>query len=209
LLRTSTRLIAFYLPQFHPIPENDEWWGKGFTEWTNVAKARPSFPGRYQPHIPADLGFYALRLSETRQAQADLARQYGIYGFACYHYWFHGRRLLERPFNEVLSSGQPDSPFCLRCAKENWTRAWDEQERHVLLAQTYSDDDDRQHIRWLAEAFEDKRYIRINGKPLFLVYRASRLPNPQRSASVWRDEALKARGGGDIHCPRARFSGRT
>ena len=196
-----TRLIAFYLPQFHPIPENDEWWGKGFTEWTNVAKARPAFPGHYQPHIPADLGFYDLRLAETRQAQADLARQYGIYGFAYYHYWFHGRRLLERPFDEVLSSGQPDFPFCLCWANENWTRTWDGQERHVLVAQTYSEDDDRDHIRWLTRAFNDKRYIRVSGKPLFLVYRARRLANPQRTASLWRDEAHKA-GVGEIFLAR-------
>jgi len=199
--KVPVRLVAFYLPQFHPIPENDEWWGKGFTEWTNVAKARPSFPGHYQPHIPGDLGFYDLRLAETRQAQADLARQYGIYGFAYYHYWLHGRRLLERPFNEVLNSGQPDFPFCLCWANENWTRAWDGLERHVLVAQTYSEDDDRQHIRWLAKAFQDSRYIRVNGKPLFLVYRASRLPSAQRTASIWRDEANRL-GVGDLFLAR-------
>jgi lipopolysaccharide biosynthesis protein len=119
------RHIAFYLPQFHPIPENDRWWGKGFTEWVNVVQAKPLFKRHYQPHIPADLGFYDLRLSETRQAQADLAREYGIYGFCYYHYWFHGQRLLERPFNEVLSSGKPDFPFCLCWVNESWLSKWD------------------------------------------------------------------------------------
>lgn len=193
----KARLIAFYLPQYHPIPENDEWWGKGFTEWTNVAKAKPLFHGHYQPHIPADLGFYDLRLPETRQAQADLAREYGIYGFCYYHYWFNGKRLLERPFNEVLASGKPDFPFCLCWANENWTRAWDGQDKNILIGQKYCEEDDRQHIQWLVQAFQDKRYIRIEDKPLFLVYRAKNIPNPLRTTSIWRDEAQKM-GVGDI-----------
>ncbi|WP_218079991.1 glycoside hydrolase family 99-like domain-containing protein [Anthocerotibacter panamensis] len=187
----QAQLIAFYLPQYHPIPENDTWWGKGFTEWTNVTKAKPLFPGHYQPHLPADLGFYDLRLPETRQAQADLASKYGIYGFCYYHYWFNGRRVLERPFTEVLSSGEPDFPFCLCWANENWTRAWDGQDRQILLEQKYSDEDDKNHICQLAEAFSDKRYIRVNGKPLFLIYRTAKLPNPQRTLSLWREEAQK------------------
>jgi lipopolysaccharide biosynthesis protein len=189
--------IAFYLPQFHPIPENDEWWGKGFTEWTNVTKARPLFPGHYQPHLPADLGFYDLRLPEARQAQADLAREYGIHGFCYYHYWFNGKRLLERPFNEVLSSGEPDFPFCLCWANENWTRTWDGQDRHILAQQVYDAEDDRRHIRWLAKAFLDQRYIRYEGKPVFLVYLASRLPRPLETTSIWREEARKL-GVGEI-----------
>jgi len=185
------RLIAFYLPQFHPIPENDEWWGKGFTEWTNVTKAKPLFPGHYQPHLPADLGFYDLRLPEVRQAQADLAREYGIYGFCYYHYWFNGKRLLDRPFNEVLASGKPDFPFCLCWANENWTRTWDGFEKSVLMQQKYNEEDDRQHIQSLAKAFQDERYIRIEGKPLFLVYRALNLPEPLKTVSIWREEARK------------------
>ena len=191
------RLIAFYLPQFHPIPENDEWWGKGFTEWTNVAKAKPLFPGHYQPHIPADLGFYDLRLPEVRQAQADLAKEYGIYGFCYYHYWFNGKRLLERPFNEVLASGKPDFPFCLCWANESWTRTWMGQEKDFLIDQRYCEEDDRQHIQWLGKAFRDKRYIRIEDKPVFLVYRAAKLPNPLKTTHIWREEARKI-GVGEI-----------
>lgn len=192
------RPIAIYLPQFHPIPENDEWWGPGFTEWTNVAKARPLFNGHYQPHLPADLSFYDLRLPETRQQQADLARKYGIYGFCFYHYWFNGRRILERPVNDVLSSGKPDFPFCLCWANENWTRRWDGKDREVLLAQHYSDDDDENHVRSLVKVFSDPRYIRINGRPVFSFYRASNIPDPKRAVENWR-RAARAFGVGELY----------
>src|ERR1035438_6297622 len=186
------RAIAFYLPQYHPIPENDAWWGKGFTEWISVTKARPLFKGHYQPQLPADLGFYDLRVPEARRAQAGLAREYGIHGFCYYHYWFHGKRLLERPFNDVLESGKPAFPFCLCWANENWTRRWDGKEEQVLLKQVYSIEDDIQHIRALLPVFKDSRYIKVNGKPVFLVYRIGNLPAPAETLRRWREEAAKA-----------------
>ena len=194
------RLLAFYLPQFHPIPENEQWWGPGFTEWTNVTRARPQFKGHQQPHLPADLGFYDLRLPDTRRAQADLAREYGITGFCYYHYWFTGRRLLERPFNEVLASGEPDLPFCLCWANEHWTRTWDGFERNVLMDQSYSVEDDLMHIRWLCNAFRDPRYIRVEGRPLFLIYRPGNLPNSVRTTSIWREEAIRQSVGEPFLC---------
>jgi lipopolysaccharide biosynthesis protein len=201
MLDSHVKAICFYLPQFHPIPENDEWWGRGFTEWRNVAKAKPLFPGHYQPHLPADLGFYDLRLPEVREAQVDLARQHGIHGFCYYHYWFNGRRILERPFNEVLASGKPDFPFCLCWANENWTRVWDGGDKNVLLEQKYSPEDDLAHIESLMPAFRDERYIRVNGKPLFLVYRAELIPDPVRTTAIWREAAVKA-GIGDLYLAR-------
>lgn len=203
----QAHLIAFYLPQYHPIPENDEWWGKGFTEWTNVTKAKPLFSEHYQPHLPSDLGFYDLRLSEVRQAQADLAKEYGIYGFCYYHYWFNGKHLLERPFNDVLNSGKPDFPFCLCWANENWTRRWDGKEQNLLLQQVYSEEDDRLHMQWLAKAFSDRRYIRVNGKPLFLVYRATKIPNPKQTVKIWRDEAKRLGIGEIFLCRVESFAG--
>ena len=193
----SARLLAFYLPQFHPIPENDRWWGRGFTEWRNVVQARPQFRGHYQPHLPADLGFYDLRLAETREAQAALAREHGLFGFCYYHYWFNGRRLLGRPIDEVLASRKPDFPFCLCWANEDWTRAWDGRSGKTLFAQQYSEEDDRRHLRWLAPAFQDDRYIRVDGRPLFLVYRALLIPDPARTTAIWREEAQHL-GVGDL-----------
>ncbi len=195
------RAIAFYLPQFHPIPENDEWWGKGFTEWTNVAKAGPLFEGHYQPHIPGELGYYDLRLPQARQAQAELAKEYGIYGFCYYHYWFNGKLLLNQPLDEVLASGEPDFPFCLCWANEDWTRAWDGRSGSVLIKQDYNDKDDLHHIMYLKHIFEDTRYIRIDGRPLFLVYRANRMPNPKRTTKIWREQARK-HGIGELYLCR-------
>jgi lipopolysaccharide biosynthesis protein len=191
--KTPFRVIAFYLPQYHPIPENDEWWGKGFTEWTNVAKARPLFHGHYQPHLPADLGFYDLRVPEVREAQAEMARAYGIEGFCYYHYWFAGRRLLERPFNEVLHTGQPDFPFCLCWANESWSGIWHGAPNRILVEQTYpGPDDEIAHWRFLVKAFTDARYITIDGKPLFLVYCPDKLPEPRRVTEHWRKLAKES-----------------
>ncbi len=203
---TGIRSIAFYLPQYHRIPENDQWWGEGFTDWTNVKSASPLFPGHYQPHVPADLGYYDLARPETREAQAGLARRYGIDAFCYYHYWFHGRRLLERPFDEVLRSGRPELPFCLCWANQSWTRAWDGNSRDVLMQQRYSTDDDRRHMDWLLQAFFDPRYLRIDGRPLFLVYSASSLPDPLRTTERWREQA---RGAGleDLFLARVESSG--
>jgi len=202
----ETRLLAFYLPQYHPIPENEEWWGRGFTEWRNVAKAKPLFSGHYQPHVPADLGFYDLRLEETRMAQAELAREYGIHGFCYYHYWFNGKRLLETPLEDMLKSGTPDFPFCICWANENWTRRWDGEDQHVLIKQEYSAEDDRRHIRELFRIFRDRRYIKIDGKPLFLVYRTENMPEPRKTADIWREEARKS-GIGELYLVRVESIG--
>jgi hypothetical protein len=170
------KVIAFYLPQFHPVPENDAWWGKGFTEWSNVVKARPLFDGHYQPHLPGDLGFYDLRVPEVREQQAALARAHGIDGFCYYHYWFGGRRVLDRVFDEVLRSRSPNFPFCLCWANENWTRAWDAGDHEILLKQDYGADEREEHVRYLVDAFRDDRYIRVDRRPLFLIYRIQALP---------------------------------
>lgn len=190
-MEKNIRPIAIYLPQFHPVPENDEWWGKGFTEWTNVTKAKPLFKDHYQPHYPADMGFYDLRLPEIRQAQADLAKEYGIYGFCYYHYWFNGKRILEKPFQEVFESGKPDFPFMLCWANENWTRTWDGGENQILLKQDYSPEDDLRHIQALIPYFKDPRYIRINNKPVFAIYRSTILPDIDNTLRIWREEAAK------------------
>lgn len=189
----AARAIAFYLPQFHPVAENDEWWGPGFTEWTNTAKARPLFRGHQQPHIPADLGFYDLRCEESREAQASLAERYGVEAFCYWHYWFAGRRLLERPFNEVLASGRPAHKFCLGWANQTWTGIWHGAPNRVLVEQTYPGvKDDAAHFHSLLPAFEDSRYLRVDGKPLFYVFRPEQLPDPQAFARRWQGMAKAA-----------------
>lgn len=189
----EARIIALYLPQFHPIPENDRWWGPGFTEWTNVAKAKPLFKGHDQPRIPADLGFYDLRLPETREQQAQLAREAGVEGFCYYHYWFgHGRQLLERPFNEVVASGRPDYPFCLCWANHTWSnKTWERksamQKDSLLIEQQYpGEEDDVAHFYSLLPAFKDKRYITVDGKLLFTIYNPYDFPDMGRFLETWR-----------------------
>ncbi len=194
----KARIIALYLPQFHPIPENNRWWGPGFTEWTNVAKSKPLFRGHVQPRIPADLGFYDLRLAETREQQAILAREAGIEGFCYYHYWFGGgRQLLERPFNEVVASGKPDFPFCICWANHTWSnKTWNRksamQQDTVLMEQTYpGTEDDIAHFNSLLPAFRDSRYMTVDGKLIFVIYDPLKFINIERFIETWRKLAEK------------------
>lgn len=186
------RVIAFHLPQFHQIPENDEWWGRGFTEWTNVRKARPLFPGHYQPRVPLEERYYDLLDPAVQEWQANLARQHGLFGFCYYHYWFRGKRLLERPVESLLSRGSPDFPFCLAWANEPWTRAWDGGEQQVLMPQSYGDKDDwLRHFHYLLPMFEDPRYIRVDGRPMFLIYRSASIEVLEPMLDLWRALAIK------------------
>lgn len=186
----KARVIAYYLPQFHPIPENDKYWGKGFTEWTNVAKAKPLFKGHYQPRIPADLGFYDLRLPEVREQQAQMAREAGIEGFCYWHYWFgNGKRLLQRPFNEVLQSGKPDFPFCLAWANHSWkTSTWENggKDRMIVEQRYLGEEDYTMHFQEVLPAFRDKRYITIEGKPLFAIFAPYNFRDVSNFIKTWQ-----------------------
>lgn len=188
----APHVLAFYLPQFHPVPENDAWHAPGFTEWDVVVRSKPKFEGHRQPELPGELGFYDLRVPETRARQAMLAREHGITGFLYYHYWFSGRHVLDRPLREVLESGAPDFPFALCWVNESWFRRWQDARDMLILEQKFSEEDDLDHIRWLIDCFKDPRYIRIHGRPLLAVYRAHHLPNPERTAEVWRRECAEA-----------------
>lgn len=194
-LNRKPRILAFYLPQYHPVPENDEWWGRGFTEWTNVASAKKFFPGHYQPKIPADLGFYDLRVPETRAAQAELAEEAGIDGFCYWHYWFgDGKELLQRPFDEVVISGKPNFPFCLAWANENWyAKLWKKNVPDKLLVeQKYLGIDDyTKHFYRVLPAFRDPRYIRQDGKPIFMVYKPLVSDEIKVFMNIWQKLAIK------------------
>lgn len=198
------KAIAFLLPQFHPIPDNDLWWGKGFTEWNNVTRARPLFRGHYQPRLPADLGYYDLRLPEVQEHQARLAQAHGVHGFCYYYYWFNGKKLLNAPIEQMVASGKPGLPFCVCWANENWSRNWDGQNRHVLLQQQYTMEGNRAFIREMIALMKDPRYIRHHGKPVLLVYRIRVIPNWLETAKMWREECRSA-GIGEIHLCAVRF----
>ena len=192
------KIIAYYPPQYHPTPDNDKWWGKGFTEWTNVAKASPLFKGHYQPKIPADLGFYDLRLPEVREQQAQLARQAGLEGFCYYHYWFgNGKQELELPFNEVVRSGKPDFPFCLCWANESWyAKSWNKDGKvgkaNLLIQQEYPGTADHEkHFYTLLSALKDPRYIKIENKPVFVIYKPLQFPNVRHFIGEWNSLAIR------------------
>ncbi len=198
--------IAFYLPQFHRVKENDEWWGKGFTEWTNVAKGKPNFSDHYQPHVPADLGFYDLDNVENMRDQAELARQHGLHGFCFYYYRFKdGRRILEKPLDQFVTS-DIDFPFCYCWANENWTRTWDGLDKEVLLEQDHGGQDDIDFVSELFPVFKDQRYIKVDGKPMLLVYRADLLVNAKELTAKWRQLAKEA-GFPDLHLCAVQFYG--
>lgn len=190
-MSSKIKPIAIYLPQFHPIHENDEWWGKGFTEWTNVTKAKPLFKNHYQPHLPADLGFYDLRLKESRLAQEAIAKQYGIYGFCYYHYWFNGKQVLDTPLKKKLQNDSEDLPFMLCWANENWTRKWDGGNNEVLLEQNYTKQDANNFAKHLIPFLMDKRYIRNQGKALFAIYRSELIINIDNYIEAIHLEASK------------------
>lgn len=188
----GTKLIAFYLPQFHRIPENDKWWGEGFTEWTNVRKAQPLFPGHDQPKVPLE-GEYNLLEDQIKIRQAELAKEYGVFGFCYYHYWFQGgRKLLEKPAEQMLANKAVDMPFCFCWANENWSKNWDGGNREVIMQQDYGNKSDwENHFRYLLPFFQDERYITVNGKPLFVIYKPEQIIDIYQMIRYWKKRAVE------------------
>lgn len=193
----DVRVLAYYLPQFHPFAENNEWWGEGFTEWTNVLTAKPLFDGHYQPHYPADLGYYDLRLDSVQEQQIELAKSYGLSGFCYYYYWFSGKTLMTLPIDRHLERNY-DIDFCLCWANENWSRRWDGSENDVLIGQSHKQEDDVAFINSCLKYFKSDRYIKINGAPLLQIYRVSLLSDAAETIKRWR-EIVKAEGFPDLH----------
>lgn len=187
--KMNKRIIALHLPQYYAFPENDAWWGKGFTEWRSCTMAKPRFRGHYEPHIPADLGFYDLRFHECRKAQQDLAKEYGIYGFCYYHYWFSGRRIMELPVEEMLKNKEENFPFMLCWANEDWNRNWEKGRNEILLKHDYNREDDIAHFNYLLPIFKDSRYIRVDGKPVIAIHRTDLFPNIEETVQLWKSMA--------------------
>jgi len=190
-MNKNKRIIAIHLPQFYPFKENDEWWGKGFTEWSNVTKATPRFKGHYQPHLPTDLGFYDLRLKESRIEQEKLAKEYGIDGFCYYHYWFNGHLIMEKVVEAKLSNKDEDFPFMFCWANENWHRNWEGGFNTTLIEQNYSKEDDIEHFNYLLPFFKDSRYIKIDGKPVFAIYKIQYIPEIEEMINTFQEQATK------------------
>ncbi len=197
-LNNQLKLIAFYLPQFHTFPENDKFWGKGFTEWTNVTKAIPQFEGHYQPKLAGELGYYDLTVEEIQKQQINLAKNYGLSGFCYYYYWFGGTKVMNRPIENILKNKDLDFPFCISWANENWTRRWDGDDSNVLLGQDHSPEDDISFIQEISKYMVDNRYIKINGKPVLVIYRPTLFPDIKSTTERWR-KWCQTNGIGDIY----------
>jgi hypothetical protein len=180
------KVLAYYLPQFHSFPENDAWWGKGFTEWTNITRGIPRFKGHYQPRVPRDLGFYMLDSNEPMRRQVEMAKAAGVFGFVFYYYWFNGKRLLDAPLERFLADNTIDMPFCLMWANENWTRRWDGSEAEILISQDYRSDDNERLVEDFERHFRDPRYIRVQQRPVLMIYRPSLIPDPRNTIDRWR-----------------------